>query len=52
MPTSSRKKAPNAMCAMTDRAVLQAFLTRASGAQPLRLHPLDFVDSDGLIESF
>ena len=36
----------------TDRAALQTSLTRAPGAQTLRLHPPDFVDSDGVIETF
>ena len=52
IPTSSFSKAPNAMRAVPDRAELQTLLTRASGAQTLRLHPLDFVDSDGVIETF
>jgi hypothetical protein len=52
IPTSSPSKAPNAMRALTDRTALQTPLTRAPGVQTLRLHPLDFVDSDGVIETF
>jgi len=40
------------MRAVIAQAALQTPLTRASGAQTLRLHPLDFVDSDGVIETF